>query len=83
MVPDFIPLISQESHQSVPQPPPGKNLLKGHEVVLSGTVMVEHEDTSPSEPTVLLHRDGDLVTSIEFCCVCGRNATVQLEYGGE
>lgn len=82
-VSEFVSLISQESHSCVAKPLCHRNIIKAREVTLSGAVVVEHVGASPSEPTVLVHREGDTVTGIEFCCVCGKSAAVRFDYGGE
>jgi hypothetical protein len=83
VVSEFVPLISQESHSFVTKSFCRKNIIKAHEVTLSGAVVVAYVGASPIEPTVLVHREGNTVTGIEFCCVCGNSAAVQLDYGGE
>lgn len=83
VVSEFVPLVSREPQPSGANPIGRRNIIKAHEVTLRGTVVVERAGTSPSEPTVLVHREGDAITAIEFRCACGNSAAVRLDYGGE
>ena len=53
-------------------------------VIKASLVSVRRADSvSPmedGEPDVLVHRDGDRITKIEFTCRCGRTSMVEFDY---
>jgi len=49
----------------------------------AGVVEIEPGDQDSRTPTVLVHREGEKITKVEFCCVCGAHSVVQLVYDQE
>ncbi len=41
------------------------------------------EPSHSHAPEVVIHRNGELIESIEFICTCGQHAVVNLEYDDE
>jgi len=50
---------------------------------VSPTMEEEIPQQSKDEPRILLHRNGDVIESIEFRCSCGKSTTVHLVYDGD
>ena len=60
-----------------------QNVIKSGHVVKNGVQQVSLPSGDADEPTLLIHRDGDQIVSIEFQCKCGRSTSVRLEYDEE
>jgi len=60
-----------------------KTVLKSQQVRDAGVVEIEPGDQDSRTPTVLVHREGEKITKVEFCCVCGAHSVVQLVYDQE
>ena len=56
------------------------NLIKSKHISCSGTKTIDVSHAASNQPTVIMHRDGDTVTAIEFVCTCGASTLVSLEY---
>lgn len=59
------------------------NIIKAHQVRGTGTEKVEIAGSSLDQPKVLIHSTGEEIHGVEFCCTCGKTATVQFTYEGE
>jgi hypothetical protein len=55
-------------------------LIKSRHVSCVGTKNIDVSHAATNQPTVVMHRDGDTVTAIEFVCSCGASTLVSLEY---
>jgi hypothetical protein len=60
-----------------------QNVIKSSHVVKNGVQQVSLPSGDDDEPTLLIHRDGDQIISVEFQCKCGRSTSVRLEYDEE
>jgi hypothetical protein len=60
-----------------------QNVIKSDHVVKNGVQQVSLPTGDSDEPTLLIHREGDQIVSVEFQCKCGRSASVRLEYDEE
>jgi hypothetical protein len=78
----FVDLASFESVKPVPKGNQG-NMIKGSCVVARGIQKIEVSEGEGEQPTVVVHRVGDVVESIEFVCKCGQTTIIKLDYGGE
>ncbi len=56
------------------------NLIKARHISCTGTQTIDVSHSSVDQPTVIMHRDGDTITAIEFICACGASTLVSLEY---
>ena len=56
------------------------NIIKAHRVCIAGKQKIGIIESGNDQPTVLVHKDGDVVTGAEFLCTCGRRATIEFEY---
>jgi hypothetical protein len=79
---EFTDLLHFKRADPSPQGFSGTVIKAGH-ARCSGTHTVGVVDGEPHEPTILIHRQGEEVESIEFQCKCGRSATVQIHYAEE
>jgi hypothetical protein len=59
------------------------NIIKSTQVFLGGTQQIGQAAGESDDPVVLLHREGERITSAEFVCRCGRCAILNLEYAQE
>jgi hypothetical protein len=59
------------------------NIIKNTQVVAGGTRAIELHEGEDDQPSVVIHRDHDRVSRIEFLCSCGRGTSVSIEYDGE
>lgn len=59
------------------------NIIKAHQIKGAGTEKVEIAGSSLDQPKVLIHSTGEEIQGVEFCCTCGKTATVQFTYEGE
>ena len=59
------------------------NIIKSTQVFLGGSQQIGQASGASDEPVILLHREGERITSAEFVCRCGRCATLSLEYEQE
>ncbi|MBP8975402.1 MAG: hypothetical protein KBG83_01670 [Bacteroidetes bacterium] len=50
---------------------------------ISSTMEEEIPQQSKDEPRIFLHRNGDVIESIEFRCPCGKSTIVHLVYDGD
>ena len=78
----FVDLASFESVQPTKRRNQG-NMIKGSCVVTRGIQKIEVSEGEGEQPTVIVHRVGDVVESVEFVCKCGQTTVLKLEYGGE
>jgi hypothetical protein len=60
-----------------------QNVIKSSHVVNNGVQQVSIPSGNSDEPTLLIHRDGERIISVEFQCKCGRSTSVRLEYDEE
>ena len=58
------------------------NVLKANQVVPGGVRAIELVDGNDDYPTIVLHREGERIESVEFICKCGRGTIVKREYNG-
>jgi hypothetical protein len=61
----------------------GQNVIKSSHVVKNGIQEVSLPTTDSDEPTLLIHREGDQIVSVQFQCKCGRSTSVRLVYDEE
>lgn len=59
------------------------NVVKAHNIIYRPEVKVQIEADSGHSSTVVLHRDGDVVKSIEVVCACGKPTIISLEYDND
>ena len=59
------------------------NVIKRSQVVARGIQEVGLGEADGEDPLVLVQRDGDRVTGVDFLCKCGRSAKLKLEYDEE
>jgi hypothetical protein len=55
-------------------------IIKANSVVLGKDKKVGIADSSPEQPSLIIHKSGDVIESAEFVCKCGRSATLQFDY---
>lgn len=79
----FTELASQPKGSTVHQAAIRGNLVKAHQIKSTGIEKVEIAGSSLDQPKVLIHSTGDVIHGVEFCCTCGKTATVQFTYEGE
>jgi hypothetical protein len=79
---DFTDLSSFESVKMQSSSPDG-NVIKKHRVTPDGIHRIEVHEDEGSGASVIVHREGEQVNSIEVVCKCGCTTTVNLEYNGE
>ncbi|MBI5474629.1 MAG: hypothetical protein HY961_20010 [Ignavibacteriae bacterium] len=56
------------------------NVIKARHVMCAGQHAIDVSHASGDQPTVVMHREGDTITAIEFICSCGASTLVTLEY---
>ncbi len=79
--PQFIDLASYRKVDA-----PGRahgNIIKASRITVADSAEIDPPSDEPGKPVVVLHREGDRITTAEFICQCGRSATFQLEYEQE
>jgi len=59
------------------------NIIKAAHISIGGTEKIGVLAGSKDEPVVVLHKEGDRVTSAEFVCTCGRSVSLYMDYEGE
>ncbi len=59
------------------------NVIKRVHVIHSGVEEIHRDDVDHASPDIVVHRDGDIVTSIDFVCKCGHSASIRLVYDEE
>ena len=59
------------------------NVLKADSVDSGSTRRIEVEANAPDQPGIILHRNGEIIESVEVVCVCGRHSEIRLEYDGD
>jgi len=79
---DFVDLVSYEAVQTARRPLYG-NVIKGKSTVARGVHTIEIADGSDDRPSVMIHKEQEVVEAIEFVCKCGREAAVRFDYEGE
>lgn len=80
---EFTELVSQRKGCVVRRSPIRGNIIKAHQIKGTGTEKVEIAGSSLDQPKVLIHSIGEEIQGVEFCCTCGKTATVQFTYEGE
>jgi hypothetical protein len=55
------------------------NVIKARYVSHADTRTIEIAE-SENQPTVITHRDGDIIKEIEVACTCGVSTKISLEY---
>ncbi len=78
----FIDFASFQSVQVTKRSKTG-SVLKADSVDLGATRQIEVEATEPGQSGIILHRNGEIIESVEIVCVCGRHSEVRLEYDGD
>lgn len=79
----FTELANQQKGNAVRRSSIRGNLVKAHQIKRTSTEKVEIAGSGIDEPKVLIHSTGDVIHGVEFCCTCGKTATVQFTYEGE
>ncbi len=59
------------------------NIIKAAHISISGTEKVGVIAGLKDEPVVVLHKEGERVTSAEFVCKCGRSVVLHMDYEQE
>jgi hypothetical protein len=61
------------------------NIIKGDAQAkeVSASVPREPQESSHANPEVIVHKDGEIITSIEFICICGQKSEVRFDYSEE
>jgi hypothetical protein len=80
---EFIPLTLHTARAQSQVASYRRAVLKSRQVQDAGVVAIEPGDHESRTPTVLVHREGETVTAVEFCCTCGACSVVQLVYDQE
>lgn len=82
--PETTPFMDLASYKQIEMPTRQHgNIIKAAHVSLGGSQRVGVLGDAKDEPMVVLHKEGERVTSAEFVCVCGRSAILHLEYEQE
>lgn len=65
-------------------------VIKGDKVAVGSRLKLSHVECHPQkdeaggeQPVVLVHKNGDVVESIEVICTCGKVIKTYLDYGEE
>lgn len=77
----FTPLADAPLQKSVPSASSG-NILRNRQFQSVRFDELRSESDDP-EPSVVVHRSGDEIESIEFVCRCGCSKTVRFDYDGD
>lgn len=59
------------------------NVLKNTQLEPAQFQKIEVDAEHYGEPSVLIHRNGEHIESIEFICTCGKSKTLKFEYDAE
>lgn len=59
------------------------NLIKRNIALPAGIEEISVDSHGDGAPTVLIHRQGSEIESVEFVCGCGQTSTVKFEYSPE
>jgi hypothetical protein len=59
------------------------NVVKAHQVVSRGVRAIELHEGDEDHPSIVIHRDGEMIECLEFICKCGRGTSVKFQYDGE
>jgi len=59
------------------------NVLKADSVDSGTARKIEVEANEADQPGIILHRNGEIIESVEVVCVCGRHSEIRLEYDGD
>ncbi len=59
------------------------SVLKADSVDSGSIRKIEIEASEPGQPEIILHRNGEIIESVEIVCVCGRHSEIRLEYDGD
>lgn len=70
-------------HTPAATKPQGGNVVRNLQVPRMELTPLRSGTDRPKEPQVIVHRDGDVITGIEFQCPCGCSKTVSFSYEGE
>jgi hypothetical protein len=82
--PETTPFLDLASYKQVDMPRTSRgNIIKAQHVTVGGSQKIGVLADAKDQPVVILHNDGERVVSAEFVCVCGRSATLHLEYEQE
>lgn len=56
------------------------NVIKSSFIKLNGSKSIQVNPGNNDEPTIIIHKDGDSIESVEFECKCGRTSRLAFEY---
>ena len=56
------------------------NIVKNQSVQETEAPPVSEESQKSEEPRVIIHRNDNIVTGIEFICTCGQRSEIRFEY---
>ncbi len=59
------------------------SVLKADSVESGTSRKIEVEANEADQPGIILHRNGEIIESVEVVCVCGRHSEIRLEYDGD
>ncbi len=59
------------------------NIIKAAHISIAGTEKIGVLAGAKDEPVVVLHKEGEKVTSAEFVCKCGRSVILHMDYEQE
>lgn len=59
------------------------SVLKADSVDVGTSRKIEVEANEPDQPGIIIHRNGEVIESVEVVCVCGRHSEIRLEYDGD
>lgn len=59
------------------------NIIKAAHIAITGKERIGVLSDGKDEPVVVLHKDGERVSSAEFVCKCGRSVLLHLDYEQE
>jgi hypothetical protein len=76
---DYVSFLSQDSQTKDEVAPHGR-VIRGSRVQLSEEPVEIRQDEAGSEPKLTVHKNKDVVQSLELHCVCGRVIKIDLEY---
>jgi hypothetical protein len=55
-------------------------LIKARDISCNGSRTIAVEGSSPDQPAVITHREGDVIKAIEVTCTCGASTMISIEY---
>ena len=59
------------------------NVIKHVHVVHGGVEEIHRDSDESGSPDIVVHREGDVVVSIDFVCKCGNSTSIRLTYDEE